>query len=89
MKNTKSTSRKAAAQIEVTAAERNVLTAPEARIFKLVRKNPRKEGSHGFNSWNAITRNGITYAKYLANGGRNRDLRHDILLGRIRVEMPA
>jgi hypothetical protein len=45
----------------------------------VAKANPRREGSHGFKSLAIIiTKPGITYAAFLAAGGRNKDLRYDI-----------
>lgn len=49
-------------------------------IHKLATKNPRREGTHGHASWEAL-KSGMTYAQYIEAGGRNRDLRWDILFG--------
>lgn len=47
------------------------------KIYRIVKGNPRKEGTHGFNSYALIT-DGMTVEAYLAAGGRNNDLRWDI-----------
>jgi hypothetical protein len=51
------------------------------KIYKLANKNPRREGTSGFNSWNAISKNGMAYEDYLAAGGKPRDLLWDISRG--------
>jgi hypothetical protein len=56
----------------------------DKRIYKLVKDNPRREGTEGYKSWEKI-KNGMTYDDYLNAGGRNRDLRHDILAKRIEL----
>ena len=47
------------------------------KITKLVSKNPRREGTSGFDSFNLI-RNGMTYEQYLEAGGVRRDLEWDV-----------
>jgi hypothetical protein len=47
------------------------------RIYKLVAKNPRREGTHGYNSFNLVT-DGMTFDEYKSKGGRNIDLAWDI-----------
>ncbi len=57
------------------------------KIFKLgdhKTKNPRREGTHGWKSWEII-KDGMSYEDYVAAGGRNRDLMHDVKLGRIEL----
>jgi DNA-binding MarR family transcriptional regulator len=46
-------------------------------IFKLVQTNPRREGTHGWNSFNIVT-DGMSYEDYKRAGGRNNDLQWDI-----------
>lgn len=48
------------------------------RIYRLTKDNPRREGTHGWHSWNAITEDGMTYEDYLANRGRLKDLDYDV-----------
>lgn len=57
-------------------------------IVKLVDKNPRREGTHGFNSW-ALLRKGMTYEQYIAAGGRRVDLWWDIEHGNTKVVKPS
>lgn len=59
------------------------------RIYKVgefKKTNPRREGTHGFKSWEAISKDGISYDDFIAAGGRNRDLMHDVKLGRIELK---
>ena len=46
-------------------------------ITKLVKTNPRREGTHGYNSFNLI-KNGMTYEEYIDLGGRANDLQWDL-----------
>lgn len=58
------------------------------KIFKVgefKKTNPRREGTHGHTSWEAI-KDGMTYEDYIEAGGRNRDLRHDVLAGRLELK---
>lgn len=63
---------------------------PNRKLFpadKLEGKNPRREGSHGFNSMQLILDSpGITYGEYIAAGGRSNDLAWDIKHENVRVE---
>ena len=64
---------------------RQLLTKPRGRqaryagmrLFKTTAVNPRRKGSHGYNSFELI-RDGMTYEAYLDAGGRLRDLKWDI-----------
>lgn len=47
------------------------------KLKKLVDKNPRREGTHGYKSFSLIS-NGMTVEKYLEKGGRMNDLNWDI-----------
>jgi hypothetical protein len=47
------------------------------KIKKLVQENPRREGTHGFKSWEKIE-NGMSVALYLEAGGRMNDLLWEI-----------
>jgi hypothetical protein len=47
------------------------------RIYLLRKDNPRKEGTHGWSSWEKV-KNGMTVADYLSAGGRRNDLQWDI-----------
>ena len=49
-------------------------------IKLLVSENPRKEGSHGHNSFNVILKHGadMPYEEYIRQGGRLNDLKWDI-----------
>ena len=46
--------------------------------------NPRREGSHGWNSFAAI-KDGMTYEAYAAAGGRNADLAYDVEHGFVTI----
>jgi hypothetical protein len=54
-------------------------------IRKVADKNPRREGTHGFNSWECI-KNGMSYEKYLEAGGRRTDLAWDLAKGYVKLE---
>lgn len=62
---------------------------PSAFAGKVLRKvatdNPRREGTHGYNSWEHI-KNGMTYEKYIEAGGRRQDLAWDLAHGFVKVE---
>jgi hypothetical protein len=53
-------------------------------LYKLVDKNPRREGTWGYRSWELI-QDGMSYEAYKAAGGRNNDLQWDIDHRRIEV----
>jgi hypothetical protein len=53
-------------------------------LYKLVDKNPRREGTWGYRSWELI-KDGMSYEAYKAAGGRNNDLQWDI--DRKRIQM--
>jgi hypothetical protein len=53
-------------------------------LYKLVDKNPRREGTWGYRSWELI-QDGMSYEAYKAAGGRNNDLQWDIDRKRIEV----
>lgn len=57
----------------------------DKRIYRKSKENPRREGTHGWTSWNVI-KDGMTYEEFIAAGGRNVDLRHDIIQGRIELK---
>src|SRR5262249_44522283 len=46
-------------------------------VFRLVKENPRRPGTHGYNSFKLIS-DGMTYEEYRRLGGRNNDLQWDI-----------
>ena len=60
---------------------------PDLVIVKVSKENPRKEGTHGWNSWNLL-KEGMTVAEYAAAGGRGNDLRWDIDKGFVTLEEP-
>lgn len=56
------------------------------RLFRKVSENPRREGTHGWHSWKAITYDGIPYEDYLTNRGRLLDLSWEVKKGRVEVK---
>jgi hypothetical protein len=50
------------------------------KLYRLVDKNPRREGTCGWKSF-ALIKDGMTYEQYKAAGGRNSDLAWDIAHG--------
>jgi hypothetical protein len=56
-------------------------------LHKLVKDNPRREGTHGFKTWDNI-KNGMTYRDAIDAGARNKDIRHDINLKRLELRPP-
>lgn len=56
-------------------------------IRKVADGNPRREGSLGYKSWE-ILKNGMTYEKYIAAGGRRGDLAWDLAHGFVKLEKP-
>lgn len=72
-----STKKKAAKKKAVKKSENGSTGRPSKftgkKITKLVKENPRREGSAGFKSF-ALIQNGMTYEKYIAAGGRRTDL---------------
>lgn len=56
-------------------------------LHKLVDKNPRREGTHGFKSWQAI-KSGMTYRAAIDAGARNKDIRHDVNSKRLELRAP-
>lgn len=55
------------------------------KIIKLVSENPRREGTHGWKSWDAL-RSGMTYESYIAAGGRRQDLAWDLAKKNVKLE---
>jgi len=55
------------------------------KIYKKVKDNPRREGTHGHRSWELI-KNGMTYEEYISAGGRNNDFTWDLARDRIEVK---
>ena len=53
-------------------------------IVKLVKENPRREDTHGYNSWELL-RKGMTYEQYIEAGGRRVDLAWDILKKNVKL----
>lgn len=56
-------------------------------LHKLVKENPRREGTFGYKSWEKI-RNGMTYQDAVEAGARNKDIRHDINMKRLELRAP-
>jgi hypothetical protein len=54
------------------------------KITKLVKDNPRREGTHGHKSFSLIT-NGMTYEKFIEAGGRRVDLDYDVKKGNLKI----
>lgn len=55
-------------------------------IHPKVTENPRRAGSHGFNSMKIVLKNpGLTYEEYIERGGRPQDLRWDIEKGHLEL----
>ena len=54
-------------------------------IRKVESKNPRKEGTKGFESWNVL-KGGMTYEQYVAAGGRRQDLAWDLERNWVKLE---
>jgi hypothetical protein len=86
-KATKRTSKKSATTTKKTTSNGNPAKKPsgsvrnfidpELKINKTVTGNPRREGTHGYDSF-ALIKNGMTVAQFLAKGGRLRDLHWDL-----------
>lgn len=76
------TSAKKAPKVEVI--ERTPNMDRSLKITKLVKTNPRAEGSFGWESFNLIC-SGMTVEAYIAAGGRSKDLRWDISKGNVKV----
>lgn len=49
----------------------------DLKIVKKATANPRREGTHGFESF-ALIKSGMTIAQFVAKGGRLRDLHWDL-----------
>jgi hypothetical protein len=62
-------------------SEKTIITV----IIKDVKRNPRQEGTWGFQSFSLI-RSGMTVDKFLAKGGRRKDLRWDLAHGNCHLE---
>jgi hypothetical protein len=62
---------------ESTGQRGRVCVHAGKNITKLVKENPRRKGTNGFDSFNKI-KSGMTYEQYIAAGGRLVDLNWDI-----------
>lgn len=86
---TKTKGRKRAAKTTTAKGNGEAAGRPSAFAGKVIRKvadkNPRREGTHGYNSWELI-KNGMTYEKYIAAGGRRNDLAWDLERGFVKLE---
>ena len=51
-------------------------------LYKLTETNPRREGTHGWHSWNVL-KNGMTYEQFIAAKGGNKHLMWDIAAGHV------
>ena len=54
------------------------------KITRLVKDNPRRNGTHGFKSF-ALIKSGMSYEDYLKAGGRRQDLAWDVKHRFVRV----
>jgi hypothetical protein len=79
-------SKKAAAKGKSNGAGRKFALLDHT-LHKLSKENPRREGTHGFKSWEAI-KNGMTYRDAIDAGARNKDIRHDVNLKRLELRAP-
>jgi hypothetical protein len=81
--------RKRAAKKTTTTTTGERTGRPSGFAGKVIRKvateNPRREGTHGYSSWELI-KNGMTYEKYIAAGGRRQDLAWDLERGYVKLE---
>ena len=74
-KGTKTTKTTKAAKTSTGAGRTSAFSGKT--ITRLVDKNPRREGTHGFKSF-ALIKDGMTYDEYIKKGGRRNDLDWDI-----------
>lgn len=80
----KSADKKAVAAHSAKKASERMTIAPDAKITKLVTTNPRREGTWGHESFAKI-KTGMTVAKFVAAGGRRKDLQWDVKHGYLKV----
>ena len=73
----KTATKKVAAKKESNGAAGRTSAFAGKKITKLVKDNPRREGTFGFKSF-ALIKNGMTYEAYLEAGGRRNDLAWDV-----------
>lgn len=65
-------------------------TAAGKYIHRNVKDNPRRVNTHGYNSFELIpNKGGILYEDYIAQGGRNNDLRYDLEHGFVQLSDTA
>lgn len=55
------------------------------KIYRKVKENPRREGTHGHKSFEAILYDGITFEEFRANKGRTKDLSWDLDRGVVEI----
>lgn len=53
-------------------------------LYKAIKENPRREGTHGWHSWNCL-KDGMTYEQFILNRGGNKHLAWDIKAGHVEV----
>jgi hypothetical protein len=59
------------------------------KLYANVETNPRREGTHGYNTWKLIHENpGITVEELVASGGRVKDVNWDLEKQNVRTEAP-
>jgi len=87
LKKKEKESKKMSSENTEKASRGRTSSAEGKHIYKIgewKKTNPRREGTHGYKSWEAI-KDGMSYDEFLTSGGRNRDLMHDVKLGRIEI----
>jgi len=90
-KATKAKSKKTAAKAKNGNGKKKEAGAPRVNseladliIVKLVKENPRREKTEGWKSWELLKPK-MTYAEFIAAGGRNKDLRWDEEKGHLKL----
>lgn len=66
-----------------TSGKRSKFTGK--RIYKVVSDNPRRKGTHGYNSFELL-KDGMSFEEYKAAGGRNNDLQWDLDKGFVELK---
>lgn len=94
MKSKKSAKKSASKKINLSTAHKSTkpskkapakqTISADAKIIKLVKTNPRIEGTFGHKSFSLI-KNGMTVAQYQSKGGRRKDLHWDLSHGFVQV----
>lgn len=59
-------------------------TEGDPELVRCLPVNPRREGTHGYASWEVLT-TGMTFSEYLAAGGRRTDLVWDVARGNTKL----